>query len=316
MKVILIICFALTAGTVVLSAQADSAGIKLLEQRKFSEANLFFRNAVKNNGSDAEARYFLARTLMILGEFDEAEDEIDEAIELNENVAKYHLVRGQILGQQAMNANFLSQGLLAPKIKNAFLRASELDPNNIEAHVSLYNYYIMAPGILGGSEDKAVEEINAVERLDVFRSHLLRAGYYIRKKDSVKAETEMKKAIASNPTKTAGYKQLGYFYLNRQQFTEAYEQMKKYTELEPKNPDSYDSFADVLKAEKKFDEAIEKYLYALSIDKTFSPSIFSLGECYEGKGEKLKAKETYQWFLKVEPKGRRAETAKKKLEQL
>src|SRR3990172_11375324 len=80
------LCILISIVTVSIAAQVDSTGIKLLEQRKFSEANSFFEKAVKNNGSDPEARYYHARTLMILGEVDDAEDEIDEAIDLNENV--------------------------------------------------------------------------------------------------------------------------------------------------------------------------------------------------------------------------------------
>lgn len=297
-------------------AQVDSTGIKLIAERKYKEAQSFFESVVKRKKTDAEAHYYLAIALMRQGMADDAEDEIDEAIELNKHGAKYHLLRGQILGQQAMNANVVSQAFLAPKIKNAFLRASELDPSNIEAHIALYNYYIMAPGIMGGSEEKAIEQLNAIERLDAFRGCMVRASYYLRKKDSLKAESEFKKAIALGPEKAAGYKQLGYFYLNQKRFTEAYVHMKKYVELEPNNPDSHDSYADVLKADGKYDQAIEKYLHAISIDKNFSASIFSLAECYEKRKMNTKAKETYQWFLTVEPNGRRAETAKKKIKEL
>ncbi|MDD8017880.1 MAG: hypothetical protein PHP42_05875, partial [Bacteroidota bacterium] len=213
-------------------------------------------------------------------------------------------------------ANVISQGFLAPKIKNAFLRASELDPSNVQARLALFNYYLVAPGIMGGSEEKALEQVEAILTLQPYRGHLVMASYYNYKKDTAKTEEEFKKAISAEPKKSGGYKQLGYFYLSRRHFTEAYAQMAKYIELEPKNPDSYDSYADVLKAEKKYDEAAEKYLYALSIEKTYSPSIFSLAECYEGKGMKQKAKETYQWFLVVEPKGRRAESAQKRINEL
>ncbi|MEW5799815.1 MAG: tetratricopeptide repeat protein [Bacteroidota bacterium] len=297
-------------------SQIDSTGIKLIEQRKYKEAQSFFESAVEKNKRDPEARYYLAVSLSRQGNFDDAEDEIDEAIELNENVSKYHHARGEILGQQAMNANVFSQALLAPKIKNAFLRASELDPSNIAARIALFNYYIMAPGIMGGSEEKALAEVDAVTKLDPFRGHLLHANYFSRKKDSVNAESEIKKAIEAAPERGGGYKQLGYFYMNQKRYKEAYGQMKKYIDLEPKNPDAYDSYADVLRSHGKFDLAIEKYLLALSIDKNFSASIFSLADCYEKKSMNQKAKETYQWFLSVEPDGRRAETAKKKINEL
>lgn len=311
----LIFIFCVTLG--ITSAQIDSTGIKLIEQKKYSEAQSFFETAIKKNDKDAESYYYLARMLARQNKSDDAQDAIEEAIDLNENVSKYHLMRGNILGQKAMTANIISQGFLAPKIKNAFLRASELDPSNVAARVALYNYYIMAPGIMGGSDEKAFDQANAIVTLNQYRGYLMLANYYIRvKKDSVEAEKQIKKAIAAEPERGDVYNQLGYFYLNQKRFNEAYTQMKKYTEVEPKNPNSFDSYGDVFKAEKKYDQAIEKYQYALSIDKNFSASIFSIAECYELQGQKQKAKETYQWFLTVEPQGRRAESAQKKINEL
>jgi tetratricopeptide (TPR) repeat protein len=299
------------------AAQVDSTGIKLISDRKYAEAQSFFETAVQKNKKDAESHYYLSLALTGLQRYDDAQDQVEEAIDINENVAKYHLVRGQILGQKAMTANVFSQGLLAPKIKNAFLRASELDPSNIEARQALYNYYVMAPGIMGGSEEKAFEQANAVVKLNPYRGYILLANYYNRiKKDTIEAEKHFKKAIASDPERGGGYKQLAYLYMNKKMFPEAYAQMQRYVDLEPKNPDSYDSYADVLKAEQKYDQAIEKYLYALSVDKAFSPSIFSLAECYELKGQKQKAKETYQWYLSVDPKGRWSNPAEKKIKEL
>lgn len=297
-------------------AQIDSTGIKLLEQKKYSEAKSFFESAVKKNKKDAEARYYLAQSLMFLKNFDDAQDEIDEAIDLNEKVSKYHLLRGNILGQKAMNANVVSMGFLAPKIKSAYLRAVELDATSIEARNGLFMYYLMAPGVMGGSDEKAIEQANAVVKLDAFRGHLLLAMYHNRKKDFAKAEVEFKEAIKADPKKTMAYKQFGYFYMNQKRFSEAYDQMKKYVELDPQNPDAYDSYADVFFSEGKYDQAIEKYLYAISLNKNFSASIYSLAECYEKKSLKEKAKETYQWFLTIESEGRRADAAKKKLKDM
>lgn len=312
-KLIILTCiFSLVA-----FAQFDSTGIKLIEQRKYAEAEKYFSNAVNKNKRDAEFRYYLALSLMLQQKFDDAQDEIEEAIDLNENVAKYHLTRGNILGQKAMSANVFSQGLLAPKIKNAYLRASELDPSNVDARVSLYNYYVMAPGIMGGSDDKALEQANAVVKLNSMRGYLLLANYYIRvKKDTAESEKQIKNAIAAEPEKGNGYKQLGYLYLNQKRFADAYVQMKKYIDIDPMNPDSHDSFADILKAEKKYDQAIEKYQFALSLDKNFAASIYAIAECYELKEQKQKAKETYQWYLTVDPQGRRAESVKKKIKEL
>ncbi len=301
----------------VAAAQTDSTGIRLLNERKFAEAETFFSSAIRKNKKDPEAWYYLSLVHLRQQKLDDAEDAIEQALDLDNRSAKYHVAYGQILGLKAREANVISQGFLAPKVKNAFLRAVELDPANIEARQALFNYYIIAPGIMGGSEEKAHEQASKIVALDPLRGNLLLASYFMRvKNDTLQSERYIDRAIAADPTAGAGYKQKGYLQMNRKKFDDAAKQMQKYIDCEPANPDAYDSYADVLKEEKKFDQAIEKYLKALTIEKTFSPSIFGLAECYELKGEKQKAKETYQWYVTIEPQGRRSAAAKKKINEL
>ncbi len=297
-------------------AQIDSTGIKLIAQHKYAEAKSFYEAAINTNRKDAEAHYQLARVLLIQGNSDDAEDQVDEALEINELNALYHLLRGNILGDRAQKANVFKQAILAPKVKNAFLRAVELDPALAAARVGLYNYYIMAPGIMGGSDEEALKQANEVAKLNFARGHFLLADFYRRKKDFTQAEAEYKKVIDADPEKIDGYKALGYFFINQKKFDQAVAQFKKYGELDPKNPDAYDSYGDALFAQEKFDEAIEKYSFALSLDKNFASSIYQLGACYEKKGMKTKAIETYQWYLTVEPSGRFSDPAKKKIKEL
>jgi tetratricopeptide (TPR) repeat protein len=311
-----LLLFAATAFLPRVEAQIDSTGIKLIEQRKYAEAKSFFEAAVKANNKDADAHFQLARVLFRLGDSDDAQDEIDEALELNDSNARYHFLRGQILGDRAQRANIFKQGILAPKVKNAFLRAVALDPSMIDAREGLYNYYIIAPGIMGGSEDEALKQANEVMKLNSIRGHILLANFYQRKKDFTQAEAQYKTIIDDEPKKVDGYKALGYFYVRQKEFDQAVAQFKKYVDLDPKNPDAHDSYGDALFAQEKFDEAIEKYSLALSLDKNFSSSIYQLGACYEKKGMKAKAIETYQWFLAVQPSGRNADSARKKIKEL
>jgi tetratricopeptide (TPR) repeat protein len=294
----------------------DSTGLKLIEDRKFAEAKVFFEAAVGANPKDPEAHYQLARVLFFERNSDDAEDQVDEALKLNDNVALYHFLRGQILGERARDANVFKQAILAPKIKNEFLRSVELDPALIEGHIGLYNYYIMAPGVMGGSDEEALKQAGEVERLDPVRGHLLKANYHQRKNELDQAEEEFRKAISAAPEKIVGYKSLGYFYVRQEKYEPAIVQFKKYVELDPRNPDAYDSYGDALFAQGKIDEAIEKYSFALSLDKNFSSSIYQLGACYEKKGLKAKAIETYQWYLTVDPSGRYSESAHKKIKEL
>jgi Tfp pilus assembly protein PilF len=74
--------------------------------------------------------------------------------------------------------------------------------------------------------------------------------------------------IAANPA--TFYNQLGYAYLTLKQNDKAEEAFNKYIELDPKNPNVYDSKGDFFMYTKKFDKAYESYMIANSMDPSFS----------------------------------------------
>lgn len=320
MKIIILLC-AFTIITALLfperaCAAVDSTGIKLLASRDNEKAESYFEAAVKRNPKDAELQYYFAVSLLRMHKSDEAQDAIDEAIGINDGVSKYHYMRGVILGDKAMKANVISQGFLAPKVKNAFLRAAELDPKNFDAHAGLFEYYVNAPGIMGGSEEKAMEELHIMQGLDPFRGHLTSARYYARRNDELTADIEFKKAIAADPKNIDGYYQYGMFFGRQKKMDKAVGQFKKMVDLDPKNYEAYYQYGRGLFNLDQWDQAIEKFQYALYLEKNDPASIWMLGSSYEKKGLNSKAKETYQWLLQVDPKGRRAEEAQKKVNEL
>ncbi len=308
---ILCILFALSA-----FAAVDSTGIKLLGGRENEKAQVFFEAALKNNPNDAELHYWLASSLLRQHKIGEAQDAIEEALEKNDAVSKYHFLRGAILGEKAMNANVISQGFLAPKVKKAFLRAVELDPKNADAHIGLFNYYLQAPGIMGGSEEKAFDEAGIVAGLDPYRGHLLLAAYHIKKNDAVNAEREYKKSIDVNPENLNTYYQYGMFLEKQKKTDQASAQFKKIIEIGPKDHEAYYLYGRAMLNLERYDQAIEKFQYALFLEKNHSASIWMLANSYERKGLTAKAKETYQWLLQADPNGRHADDARKKIKEL
>lgn len=64
---------------------------------------------------------------------------------------------GRIYGQQAMTASLFKMPGLAGKTKTNFVKAVELDPLLFDARIGLTQFYLMAPGIAGGSVAKARE---------------------------------------------------------------------------------------------------------------------------------------------------------------
>jgi tetratricopeptide (TPR) repeat protein len=94
--------------------------------------------------------------------------------------------------------------------------------------------------------------------------------------------------IASHPA--TFYNQLGYAYITLKQIDKAEEAFDKYIELEPKNPNVYDSKGDFFMYTKKFDKAYESYMIAYSMDPSYSHDKAEMAkQLYERtEGKKLK----------------------------
>jgi predicted Zn-dependent protease len=77
-------------------------------------------------------------------------------------------------------------------------------------------------------------------------------------------------AVAENPAPV--YNNLGYVYLSLNKYEEAKNAFDKYIELEPDNPNPYDSKGDFFMAVKDYEKAYESYMKASEIDSTWTLS--------------------------------------------
>jgi tetratricopeptide (TPR) repeat protein len=133
--------------------------------------------------------------------FDEAADAFERAAKQQQGSAVYHFWLGQAYGAQAQQANVLRQPSLARRTKQEFERAVQLDPDYLDARAGLMQFYLLAPGLMGGSVDKAREQAAEVRRRDPYRGAFLAASIAQRQKDVAGAMREYQ-AISSS-TRTA-----------------------------------------------------------------------------------------------------------------
>lgn len=80
--------------------------------------------------------------------------------------AEAHYQAGVAYGRRAEHANIFRQASLALRARDEFLQAVRLDPDHLEARFALVQYYVLAPSILGGSEQKALEQATEIRNRD------------------------------------------------------------------------------------------------------------------------------------------------------
>lgn len=130
----------------------------LMKARKYTEAERAAAARLLKEPDNAEALAARTEAIAAIGNqarIGEAIKAAEECVRLHPANATCHLVLGKALGWKAMAGGILSAMSYAGDIRNAFKKAVELDPRNLDARFSLLQYYMMAPSIAGGGSGKA-----------------------------------------------------------------------------------------------------------------------------------------------------------------
>lgn len=187
---------------------------KLFETGKYDQAKPVFESFLKENPSHL-------KTLEYLGDIAGQQKSWDKAIvyykklkQLKSSEANYFYKYGGALGMKAKDSNkFKALGMIG-EVKESFEKAIELNPKHIEARWALVMLYIQLPGIVGGSETKAIRYSNELLKLSPVDGYLSRGKIEEHFKRYSSAETQYKKAIAAGSTKV-GAQMLDNLYKNK-----------------------------------------------------------------------------------------------------
>jgi len=257
---------------------------KLLNESKFEEGKTILEDIIDNDDKNHEAYFMLGKVYMELRDYEEATENFEEAVDLQDENADYHFWLGQAIAQDAQESSYISQAMMASDILDEFERTIELDPTHIPGRIGVINFYIAAPGIMGGDIEKA--ELNAKElvKLDEMRGRSALTRIYLEQEkiDSVQIQLEiLEKSFENDRSLGNIYNSLGYYYLGIDDTKKAIEAFERQVEVNPDNPNSYDSLGDGYRAAKRFDDAIAQYKKALEINPDFSASADNLEELQE-----------------------------------
>lgn len=168
---------------------------------------------VRSNAQDAEAHYALCRVYYNLEKWDRAIEQCGQAVEFG-NESEYHNWLGRAYGSKAEHASWFQAVSLAKKAHAEFEKAVEVNGDNVQARRDLAEYYVEAPGFLGGGKDKAEGQAAALERLDKAAALNVRAQIAESNKDNAAAEALLKQAVATTDEQHAGMalSELASFY--------------------------------------------------------------------------------------------------------
>ncbi len=255
------------------------------------------------------------------GEAEKAVDFFSKAVALQPNDAAAHYLLGVSYREQAMQAGMFERPSLAQKSRPEFERAVELDPNHIDARFALVTYYLLAPGFMGGGEDKAQAQAAEIKRRNPIEGHRAYANIYAHDNKNDLARKEYVDAVRENPTSARAHYLLGAYLMseNEKNWTGSLQELETAVKLDPTYMPTYMRIGQHAvrsgSNNARGEESLRKYLgyKPTESEPKLSAAWYSLGQLQQRQGKNADAKQSYLNALKVAPNDKDASEALKKL---
>jgi tetratricopeptide (TPR) repeat protein len=239
-------------------AGLDETALPLIASGRVDEALTALRSQIGASPSDALAHNLRCRAYFSLGQWDRGVGDCEKAVQLDPNNSQFHLWLGRIYGEKADKSSFITAAGLAGKVRDEFEAAVRLDPNNVYARTDLAEFYLEAPGFVGGGRDKAQAQAEALLKLEPARAYWVNGRMAEKRKDFAAAEKEYRKAIEVSHGSASNWLNLGIFYKHREQWNEMEQTLTRVRTAPLDRPDALVDAADVLiHAQRNLPEAVQ-----------------------------------------------------------
>jgi tetratricopeptide (TPR) repeat protein len=271
-------------------------------------------SAQSDKSDEARTAFLAGKKALEQNDAKKAVDLFEKAIALEPGSSEYYDWLGKAYGTQAERASVLKQPFLAKKTKAAWEKAIALDPNNIGAREDIIQYYLLAPGFMGGSKEKAREQAMEIKRRNAYRGALVIAQICAEAKDQACVERELRGAMSMYPDSSLGYTSLTAYYAGTKQFDRAFAVIDARLKVAPTDAGALYSLGRTVSMSgqnlERGDAALRAYIAApLPNGPALANAHYRLGLIAEKRGDKEAARRAYQTALQLNPYYKEAKKA-------
>lgn len=205
---------------------------------------------------------YLGKIAYQQSKLEDAEEYFEEALEQDEVNAEAHYMLGSVSMELAANASMFSAASYAATAKESLIKAIEIEPTHVDAMVSLAQFYVYAPSIVGGDIDKAeglAMQLAKYSKLD----SLLVTQMVLSKKDAKEELMKLSKQLLNEFSNSSEAVLIaGFIYQELEHYDEAFQAFDK---------------SSLLAREDKEDLSPEYALFQLGKTSVLSESRLELG---------------------------------------
>jgi TolA-binding protein len=211
---------------------------------------------------------------------------------------------GRVYGEKADRANFVAAASLAGKVHAEFERAVQLNAKSLDARLDLTEFYVEAPGFMGGGEDKARQQAQSIGLLSHGREHWVYARIAEHKKDPATAEREYRQYIDLSNGDSEAWLNLALFLRRQARVDEMEQAFAKLNQAPLSKAGSLVESAEALyRTGRNYplaSQLLRRYLVVGPVeDAPAFRAHYLLGEVLERQGDKAGAASEYQASLQL-----------------
>lgn len=184
----------------------------------------------------AKAEMLAGKDQFMLGEYKKAAQAFERALAAEPANAECALWLGRSYGRRAETASPFTAPKYASKAREYFEKAVALDPHNPDALSDLFDYYLQAPGFMGGGYEKAERIAKQIAEVDPAQGHVAEAKLAERRKEFDTAEEQLRRAIQEAPRQVGRLLDLARYLANRGQVARSDAAFERAEQLAPDSP--------------------------------------------------------------------------------
>jgi len=290
---------------------------------RYNRAVDALNSAIAKSPDDAGLLGLLGESYYQLREYSRAAASFERAIQLAPKVSEYHDWLGKAYGRRAEESVFLGAMSWARKTHREFEIAVELDPRNFEAQRDLIRYEMNAPSVIGGGDEKAMKQIDELEKLDPIQGRLARGEFLQTKRRFPEADAVFDKILESNSDRAGVYFEAADYYRDRPNAAKKMsEAIDKGEQIDPddRRLKFYNGVLLVMEGKNpaEAEKLLRSYLTTVPDNSDLPPHAAAwewLGKLYESLGRYSEASEEYRRSLNLDPHNREVEEEYKRVQR-
>jgi tetratricopeptide (TPR) repeat protein len=275
-------------------------------------AGLLVFNVPPLAAEETSALFRQAQELMRRQEFAAAVPLLEKCVAADQGNSRFHQWLGRALGLQAARDGITSSLLSIKKVRGELEKAIALDGLNLEARQDLAILYRALPGVLGGSNAKAAEQVAFIRRHDPAFAAQLDGDFLASDKKYDAALAAYNDSARLNPRPVI-HVRISLVHQQKKEWDKAFAALDQAFAMDVNYPFALYQVGRIaaLSGQQldRGEKCLRTYLAMPVREELENPSVaaahFRLGNILEKKGDSSGARAEYETSVKIDPNRRR-----------